>query len=224
MGAVLDLFRVLYEPAAVFERVREKPHFWAPALTLIVIGLIIAILLRPFYSVAFEAARSHLTPQQLERAPSAATQAMLALAIVPVNTIVGLLIGALFLWICVSVLGGEAKYKTLLSVLAYANVTFVLYSVITLVVLEMRGPSSVAAMADLRPALGLDLLYTGDSTFLSVFLNSINPFTIGGIWLAGLGISVTHRISRNTGYAATAIAFLLGSLLLSGLASLQPGS
>lgn len=224
MGAVFDLFRVLYEPTAVFERVREKPRFWAPAVTLIVIALLIATLMRPFYSAAFEATRSHLTPQQLERAPSAATQATFALAFVPVNTIVGLLIGALFLWICVSVLGGEAKYKTLLSVLAYANVTFILYSVITLVVLELRGPSSVAAMADLRPALGLDLLYSGDSTFLSVFLNSINPFTIAGIWLVGVGIAVTHRTSQNTGYAAAAIAFLLGSLIVSGLASLQPGA
>ena len=221
MGAVLDFFRLLYEPTAVFERVREKPRFLEPTLVLIVIGLLIAITLRPFYEAAFEAARSHLTPQQLERAPRAATQATIGLVFVPVYTIFTLLVGALFLWVSVSVLGGEAKYRTLLSVLAYSFVTFLLYSLISATVLFLRGPSSVASMADLRPALGLDLAYSGESAFLSAFLNSINPFSILGIWLTGLGIAVTHRTTRGTGYAAATISFLVGSLILSGLASLQ---
>lgn len=221
MGAVLDLFNVLYEPTAVFERVRERPRFWAPTLTLIVIGLANAILLRPFYAAAFEAARSKLTPQQLERMPSAASQATIGLVFVPISIIAILLIGGLFLWVCVSVLAGEAKYKTLLSVLAYSFATFVIYSIITTVVLEMRGPSSVSSMADLRPAVGLDLVYGGESPFLLAFLNSINPFSIGGIWLTGVGIATTHRASRVTGYTAAAIAFLVGSLILSALAALQ---
>src|SRR2546427_535519 len=37
MGAVLDLVRVLFEPTAVFERVREKPRFLAPFVALAII-------------------------------------------------------------------------------------------------------------------------------------------------------------------------------------------
>lgn len=221
MGAALDLFKVLYEPTAVFERARERPRFWAPALTLVVITLLIALVLRPYYEAAFEAARSHLTPQQLERAPSATTQALIGLAFVPLNVVVTLLVGALLLWVCVSVLSGEAKYGTLLSMLAYSFVTFLLYSFISAAVLWLRGPASVASIADLRPPIGLDLLYGGENPFVSAFLNSINPFSMCGIWLTGVGIAVTHRTSRATGYTAAAIAFLVGSLILSGLAGLQ---
>ena len=31
MGALMDLFRVLFEPTAVFERVRERPRWLVPA-------------------------------------------------------------------------------------------------------------------------------------------------------------------------------------------------
>src|SRR5437867_4235529 len=37
MGAVLDLVRVLFEPTAVFERVRDKPRFLAPFVDLAII-------------------------------------------------------------------------------------------------------------------------------------------------------------------------------------------
>ena len=72
-------------------------------------------------------------------------------------------------------------------------------------------------------ALGLDLLYDGDSPFLGALLNSVNPFSVYGVWLAGLGVAVTHRTSRATGYTAAAISYLVGSLVLSAFASLQGG-
>ena len=37
MNAVLDLVKVLYEPGAVFERLREKPSFWQPFITICVV-------------------------------------------------------------------------------------------------------------------------------------------------------------------------------------------
>ena len=39
MAAVLDLVRVLFEPAKVFERVREKPTFFVPVVAIIVVSI-----------------------------------------------------------------------------------------------------------------------------------------------------------------------------------------
>ena len=220
---MLDLVRVFSEPAAVFERVREQPRVLAPVAALVALAFTVAVSLRPFYEAGLRAAMSHLTPQQLERAPSAATQATIGLALFPFNVVVMLLVGALLLWVNVSLLSGEAKYRMLLSVLAYSFVSFGLFAVVSAAVLWLRGVDSVASMDDLRPALGLDLLYGGDSPFLGALLNSINPFSIYGVWLAGLGVAVTHRTGRATAYTAAALSYLVGSLILSGLASLQGG-
>ncbi len=223
MDAVLDLVKVLADPTAVFTRVGERPRVLAPAAALVVVALGIAVSLRPFYEAGIQTVMSHLTPQQLEKAPSASTQATVGLVLFPLNLIVMLLVGALLLWINVSLLAGDAKYRTLLSVLAYSFVSFVFFSAVSALVLWLRGPASVASMEDLRPALGLDLAYAGDNPFLGALLNSINPFSIYGVWLAGVGVAVTHRVSRPTGYTAAGISYFVGALILSGLATLQGG-
>ena len=220
---MLDLLRVFSEPAMVFDRVREQPRVLAPAAALVVVAFGVAVSLRPFYEAGLQTAMSHLTPQQLERVPSAATQATIGLVLFPLNVVVMLLVGALLLWVNVSLLSGDARYGTLLSVLVYAFVSFVLFAVVSAAVLWLRGVASVTSMDDLRPAVGLDLLYHGDSPFLGALLNSVNPFSVYGVWLAGLGVAVTHRTSRATGYTAAAISYLVGSLVLSAFAALQGG-
>src|SRR5260370_20264296 len=52
MGAVLDLFNVLIEPTAVFERLREKPKFLAPFLVLAVVLAITVVVLMPYQRAA----------------------------------------------------------------------------------------------------------------------------------------------------------------------------
>src|SRR5437762_3149047 len=155
MDAVLDLVKVLADPTAVFTRVGERPRVLVPAAALVVVALGIAVSLRPFYEAAIQTVMSHLTPQQLEKAPSASIQATVGLVLFPLNVVVMLLVGALLLWINVSLLAGDAKYRTLLSVLAYSFLSIVFFSAVCAVVLWRRGPASSASVEVLRPTLGL---------------------------------------------------------------------
>jgi hypothetical protein len=47
MSAVIDVVRVLFEPTAVFARVRERPQVLAPLLAIVVASLAIAYLSLP---------------------------------------------------------------------------------------------------------------------------------------------------------------------------------
>lgn len=223
MNAVLDLFNVLHEPTAVFERLREKPRWFLPAVVVIIVLSVIALLMKPFYIAAFQGAAASLTPEQAARAPSAATQATIGLAFVPVGVLLSLVIGAGLLWVMTAVTGTEGRYKVLLSVLSHAYMTYVLFSIVGAAVLLLRGAQSVTSMADLRPALGLDLVIPGAGPALATFLNGINPFSIWGVWLTGLGVSVTHRTSRSSGIMIAALAFLVGLGISAALALLQGG-
>jgi hypothetical protein len=53
--------------------------------------------------------------------------------------------------------------------------------------------------------------------------NSINPFSIYGIWLAGTGVAITSKLGRGAAYSAVLASFLLGALMLSVLAMFQGG-
>jgi hypothetical protein len=220
MQAVLDLINVLHEPTAVFERIREKPRVLAPYLVIVVLLLVIAWFMRPFYDQALRGMMAEMPPEAAARVDPS-RQTMFILIFTPINILIGLLIGAGLLWVLTSLTGGDARYKLLLSVLTYAYVTFVLLSIVTAVIVLLRGAGTVTSLRDLRPPIGLDLLAPGASGFLGGLLNAINPFSVWGVWLTGVGIAVTHRIGRGTGVVVAAIAFLIGASIAALLQGLQ---
>jgi hypothetical protein len=226
-SALLDLVNVLYDPGAVFGRLKEKPRFLVPFLALAVVMVIIAVTMKPFVAAGLQAgaaeAASRLTPEQAARMPSAATQATFFVAFTPILVLFMLLIGAGLMWVTASITGSEAKYTRLLSVLTYSYTTYVLYFIVTAIVVNVRGVESIASMADVRAQLGLDLLAPNAGKFLSAFLGGVNPFSVWGVWLTGTGIAATSGGSRNSGYVAAGIAYVVGLLLLSVMAMFQQG-
>lgn len=218
MAAVLDLIRVLFEPATVFERVREKPRFLAPFLALVVITVVIGALQLPYTRAAISAQMAttpNVTPQQAE---TALKFAPIGLALAPIIYGVFLLFGALILWVSVSVLGGEAKFATLLSVTTYTGITYSLLQIVGLVVLMMRGTSGITGMVDLQPSLGLDLLAPDAKGFALAALRGVNPFTLYGLYLTAVGVAVTHKTSKGTAYTAATIQFVIALAIGAALA------
>ncbi|HET7790471.1 MAG TPA: YIP1 family protein [Gemmatimonadales bacterium] len=208
---------MIWEPGAVFERVREKPRFLAPFIVLAVIALGVAAVQLPFTKVAIAgqmAQTPNVTPEQTAAALKVGP--IVAVVAPPIFMVLFLLIGAFILWVMVSVLGGEAKFGTLLSVITYSAVSFIALSIVGLIVLELKGTSAISTPADMQPALGLDLLAPGATGFVLAFLKGINPFAIWGVYLAGLGTKITHKTSGGTAYSAAIVEALL--LLLVGAA------
>lgn len=213
MDAVLDLVNVLLEPTAVFQRVREKPRFLAPFLTLAVITVAIGVLQLPYVKVALAAQFAQTPNMTPEQAEAGMKFAPIGIALAPIIYGLFLLVNALILWVSVSVLGGEAKYGTLLSVTTYASITYTLLQIVGVIVLMMRGTGSIASMVDLQPALGLDLLVPDAQGFVLALLRGINPFTVYGLFLTSVGVAVTHKTSKGTAYTAATIAFVVALLI-----------
>lgn len=210
MDAVLDLINVLHEPSAVFGRIRERPRVLAPFIVLAVLLVAVTWFMQPMYEQAMRGMIAQMPPEAAARMDPSG-QTMKTLVSTPITHFVILLVGAGLLWILTSLTGSDARYKVLLSVLTYAYVTFVLVSVVSALVVFLRGAETVTSLRDLRPAIGLDLLAPGVTGFLGGLLNAINPFSIWGVWLTGVGIAVTHRIGRGTGVVIAAVAFLIGA-------------
>jgi Yip1-like protein len=216
VSAALDLFNVLHEPTAVFHRVNERPRVLIPWLGLGVLLILTAVLTQPFQAAAFEAFKSSLTPEQAARMGNrGAGGGPVGFVLYPVMVFIGVAAATGLLWIGVALTGSQGRYKTLLSVLTYACVTFVLFSVVSVLVLNVRGVQAVTGFQDLRAPLGLDLLVPGAGFYAGAVLNGINPFSIWGVWLTGTGIAVTHKTSRGTAIAVAAGAYLIMLLLVS---------
>ena len=221
MQAVLDLVRVLYEPAAVFERVREKPKFLLPFVALAVLLMVISYLALPYYRSAMAQQLAQATQANPAAAEAAQKFAFIGVIVAPVVFALVLVITAFVLWVLVSLFGGEAKFVTLLSVATYVAITGIMLQIAGLAVLMLRGPGAVTSPEDLQPALGLDLLAPGATGFVAAVLKGINPFSVWGLILTGIGISVTHKLSKGTGYTIATVSLLIGVLVVGAFSLLR---
>ena len=219
-GAVLDLFKVLYEPGAVFERLRDRPRILVPMVSIVVMTVIVGFLAKPYV----EAALGTVMAQQSQGTPSpvnASTMATIQIVTSAVFMPIVILIGAGILWVAVSVFGAEASYRKLVSVQSHAMVLYVAQLVAGFVVLSMRGVESVTSPTDLQPAFGLDLLMPDAKGYLGAVLKGVNVFSVWSVFVQGIGITKTHNTSRETGYGAAAVAFVVALLVFSLFGLLQ---
>ncbi|HEV8304374.1 MAG TPA: YIP1 family protein [Gemmatimonadales bacterium] len=220
MGAILDLVKVLYDPGAVFQRVTEKPAFLMPFIGISVVQMLISAVNLPFLKVAMQAQAA----QAPAGAPDPSKFAAIGLIFVPIGIAFVLLIIGFVLWVLVSLVGGEARFGTLLSVAAYAAVpSVVVLGIVGAIVLQVQGPANITSPQDLQPALGLDLLAPGAKGFLGAVLKGINPFSIWGLVLTAIGVSTTHRLSKGSGYVVATSAFVLGLLIAGAFGALFGG-
>ena len=222
MGAIADLFKVLFDPVPVFERVREKTPFMLPFLALVVVQIVVGVVNMPYLKAGIRA--SMAGREMPPGSPDPANFAFIGIIAVPIVIVLLFLVSTLILWVLVSIFGGEGKFGTLLSVTVYASVpAVILLSIIGSVVLRLKGVEAMASPADLQPALGLDLLAPAAKGFTGALLKAINPFSIWGMVLTAIGISVTHKLPRSTGYTIAMISFALGVLIGASLASMGRG-
>jgi len=219
-SAFLDVFKVLFEPTAVFERVRDRPRFLAPFIVICVVQIAIYFFNLPFMKAGM-AAQMAARPAG---GPDPSKFLFIGAFFIPIGIGIALLLGGLILWMLVSIFGGEGKFGTLLSVSCYAAVpSVVLLAVVGTIVLRMKGVGDITSPQDLQPALGLDLLAPGAKGFVGAALKAVNPFGIWGLVLTAIGVSTTHRLSKGTGYTIATIGFLIGVLIAGGFAALFAG-
>jgi len=223
MNSVLDLLRVLYEPGAVFERLREKPSFWRPFIAICVVQIVLGVLQLPYTKAAMAVQFAQMQARGAAGPADPSKFAMIGLLFLPIGLLLIFLILAALLWVLVSVFVGDAKFATLLSVTTYAGITFVLLSVAGLATLMLKGVQGITSPADLQPALGLDLLVPEAGRFTTALLKAFNPFSIWGVILTAIGVQTTHRTSKGTAYTVAAVAFVIGTLIGAGFAMLGPG-
>lgn len=222
MGAVMDLFRVLYEPGAVFERIREKPKFLMPFLGLAVLLAVCILLLMPYQQAAMASKMAEITQANPAAAANMQKFAFVGVIVGPIIFAIVLVISATILWVVASIFGGEGKWGTLLSVTTYASITGILLQFVTLLVLMVKGVGQVTSPDDMKAPLGLNLLDPGATGFMGAFLGGVNLFAVWGVILTAIGIQVTHKTSKGTAYTIAIISGLVLLLVASGLASLAP--
>jgi len=210
-----NLLNILATPTEVFIELKQRPK-WVAAFALIsLISLTCAWFLKPALDqLAYAELTGKLAEKQIERVLTNAEPAWyVSLLLTPVRHLVRWFVAATIIWSSCVLLGAEElKFKTIYSVVVHSELILVLMGVVSVLLVYLKGITSIHDITDLQPILGLDYLMRDGlgSPAVIRLLHSINVFSIWYIATLTIGISVMTKFGKfKSGMLNTGI-WLLG--------------
>jgi len=191
------MFKVLIEPRATFEGLREKSPWVLPAIILLVVILAFTYSTWP-YQIMAQAESIRLS----ENIPAEQRDQIIEnMREMQDNPSVGRLVAgpaiAAVLWLIATgiwllvgnvILGGDSRYKQVLSMFLYASMTGIPEMIVKGALIHMKGSAHVyTSLALLTPNLD-------SQSFLFRALNEVDVFSIWFYALMGIGLSVLCRV------------------------------
>jgi len=138
----------------------------------------------------------------------------------PLITALIMAIQALIVYATCSVLTVDAKFRWIFNLVAGCSLIQVLAAIASIVILKAKG--EVSTMAEMRPALGLDIfLPEGTNKFAMALLGYFSIFEIWWIVMMVLIFSAAFRVSKGKAFAAILPLIALSILFRTGAAAFQ---
>jgi len=192
------------DPAGAAKRVFRNWFWVGPLILFSIVSVIASRMMLPMIQHVFEVMPipEGVNPNQYQRGlDMGLTFQRIAMYFAPITTAIILSIQAVVIFGMCQVLGVTAKFKWIFNLVAGCLLIQMLASIASLIILKVKG--EVSTMAELRPALGLDIfLPEGTNKFLTALLGYFSVFEIWWIVMAVLVFSAAFRVSKAKGLAA----------------------
>jgi hypothetical protein len=201
---------IFTSPRETLEDVSERPNYWLPLIVLAVVALLLAVLLRDIgmeYTLEKMRNNPNITPEQLARTEEGMRQMansplrFLNLIFAPIGAIIAVLVVAgAFMFAGNVIMGGEANFKTIFSVTAWAGFIGVLETIV-------KTPLRIAQRSlEVTTSLAIILSPDAKDSFLYKLLNRFDLFTIWHLVVYTFGIAAIYKFSM--GKSATIVVGL----------------
>jgi Yip1 domain len=214
----VGMFAFFADPAGAARRVHRKWFWIAPLTTVVLISILAGIVLEPIVRQvsALMPMRPGATPEQQQRAIEIGIAAQRIFT--PLSVVVMILIQSVIVFGTASALSIKAKFREFLNLVAGCSlISMALTSVAAVIILRSKG--EVSSVAELTPALGLDILLPTETN--KVVVGALGYFSVFQIWwivMMVLIISAAFRVSKGKALATVTPLVLLGLLMRIGLA------
>lgn len=213
-GLPARIVQVFVSPAALFDRLKERPVWIGMMLLLVAVSVVSSFLVPE--EVMRELVRTQLPADageaQIDQAVGFARVWGRVMAVVGTPVTVAVIAGILILVYNV-LLGGDGRYGQLFSATTHAFAIYTVGGLLTLALIVSRGEMTTLSLNLLIPGL--------EEGFLFRLLRGINFFSL---WTAAvLGIAVSRIYPKRSAGAATVLLIVLYVLLAAIFAALGAG-
>jgi hypothetical protein len=212
---VAGVFDFLIDPRGAAKRLPRK-YFWIVPLAIMSVAMVVlGIINMPLAHQALmnQPVPANVTPDQMQQRINIGTTIQKVFVYLsPVVLLIITAFSAAVVLMCGLVIGLKPTFLEMFNLMAGLSIIEVLKLIATTVVIHMKGEPS--SMADLQPALGLDIFApTGMNKMLVAFLGFFNVFQLWEIVMAILIFAIAYRVSKGKAAAAVLPVFLVGLVL-----------
>ncbi len=211
------------DPQGAARRVFNKWFWIGPLVIFSIVSVIASYELMPIIQHVLEVAPtpSGARPEDVQRGMEVAmTVQRVSMYFAPLIAALIMAVQALIIFATCTVLTVDAKFRWLFNLVAGCSLIQILASIASVVILKAKG--EVSTMAELRPALGLDIfLPEGTSKYAMAFLGYFSIFEIWWIVMLLLTFSAAFRVSKGKAFAAILPLIVLSILMRVGAVAFQ---
>jgi hypothetical protein len=209
------------DPAGAAPRVFSKWFWVGPLVVFSIVSITASSMMMPIMRHVMEVSPipPNVSPEQYQKSMEIGLKIQsIAVYLAPVIAAILFSIQAAILLGTSSVMGVAAKFRSMFNLVAGCSLIQLLASIASLIILKAKG--EVSTMAELRPALGLDIfLPEGSNKFLAAFLGYFSVFEIWWIVMIVLIFSAAFRVSKGKAFAVVLPLVLLNVVLRVGVAA-----
>jgi hypothetical protein len=211
------------DPPGAARRIFHKWFWIGPLVVFSIVSMVASYLMLPMVQHVLEVSPipAGSSPEQYQSGMDVAmTIQRVSMYFSPAIVAVILALQALAIWATCSVLTIDVKFRWLFNLVAGCSLIQVLASIASLAILKGKG--EISTMAELRPALGLDIfLPEGTNKYATAFLGYFSIFEIWWIVMMVLVFSTAFRVSKGKALAAVLPLIMVSILLRMGAAAFQ---
>jgi hypothetical protein len=222
-GDLAGMGSFFIDPAAAARRVFHKWFWMGPLIVFSIVSATATYLMMPMVQHALEVSPipAGASPDQYQRGMDMAlTFQRISMYFSPVIVAVILVLQALVVFATCSVLTIDVKFRWIFNLVAGCSIIQVLASIASLAV--VKGKGEISSMAELRPALGLDIfLPEGTNKYATAFLGFFSVFEIWWIVMMVLIFSAAFRVGKGKAFAAILPLVIVSILLRVAVTALQ---
>ncbi len=212
----LNLFNILATPTEVYGEINITPRWRIPFLFLVISSTIVgwfmipAIMepMRKIFASSFGQGSADIAIKGIMKSILVAQ-----LLIEPLLKLARWLVlsAILFFITRLYVKGDFLLFKKLFSAVAYTESIFVLMSILTILIIYVRGMDNIEVMGDLTVFKGLDFFLKGkdQNTTVVTVLSNINPYSIWYVITIAFGVSVFTKLQKSQAFIIASASWLI---------------
>ena len=212
---LIGMMNVFVDPVSTAKRVPSKLSWLWPVIVLSIIYMIFGYLMLPYAMqlVDIKIAQQNVPAERLENAQRIAHMfSQVGVVFTPVFVIAGIAVVAWLIAVSCSILGMNARFRNVFSLVAACSLINALQYIAAFIVIRSRG-DEIQSPEQLQPPFGLDIFLGDLHGPLFAIVNFFSIFELWYLIVLGVGLACLAGSSKSKAFLAITPAWVLPLLM-----------